>query len=335
MNTIKVALAYSSGYARLAGKTPIKTEYNFFRHALFRNKKLEIDHFDTLGRVDVSKVAQNYDVVLIPYIDITTSLALAGIRDYNIPVIGRPTDPHNVLKLDMIGLAESLKIDWFFDFYAPASFYEYYPKRFKYGIVHMGLEPSLYATGIPWDRRTPNKIVLTGALDKPDFMHKMYYRIYLRRPKALSSDFHYKLRTKCNKLSYVLHTQDVYPGQSSEQLNAALSGFRAAIAAMTTYPTVKYKEIPAAGCLTFMESTERNHGVAHLGYEDGKNAIFINETNYLEKFQEYLENLDDPRWEKIARNGRKHALENLSNDRGVEMLVDIIRKALGEDDAEI
>lgn len=311
-----------------------KNMYYFFRHAILRNRNLEVDHVDTLGRVDVSKLENDYDIVLLPYIDIAASLALAGIRDCNIPVIGRPSDPHTVLKYNKIGVADSLKIDRFFDSYAPASFYEYFPKRFRYETVHMGLEPSLCESETPWTKRTPDRIALSGALDKPGLAHKMYYRVYLRRPKALSPDFHYRLRTKCSRLPYMIHTRDIYPGQGTDQLHGILSGFRTAVAATTTYPTIKYKETPAAGCLTFMEITERNHG-AFLGFEDGKNAVFIDESNYKDKFQEYLDRPDDPRWEKIAREGRRHALENLSNDRGVEMLVKIMRQAMGEENAEL
>ena len=323
-------MAYSSGYDRLAGRKAVKTDYYFFRHAILRNKNLEVDDIDTLSRINILNLEKNYDVVLLPHVDIASTLALAGIRNSNIPVIARSSDPHAVLARDMIGMADSLKVDWFFDGYAPASFYDYYPKRFMYSTVHIGLEPSLFKEEIPWSMRTSDRIVLSGVLDKPDFVHKLYYRLYLRRPKELSPDFHYRLRTKCNRLPYVVHTREIYPGQSTEHLNTVLSGFKAAIAAMTTAPTIKYKETPAAGCLTFMESTERNHGVAHLGYEDGKNVVLVNDSNYKEKFQEFLDSPDDPRWEKIASEGRRHALENLSNDRGVKMLVDIMRKALGE-----
>ncbi len=327
-------MADSSGDVLIDGAKGNKSQYYFFHHAIFRNKNLEIDRFSTLDRINVSKLEKDYDVVLLPRINISSSLALAGIKNCNIPVIGMPSDPHTVLVRDMIGLADSLKIDWFFDFYAPASFYEYYPKRFRYETVHIGLEPSLYEYQIPWADRTPDRIAITGILDKPDLLHKMYYRVYLKRPKALSSDFHYKLRTKCNRLPYMIHARDIYPGQGTDQLNQILSGFRAAVAATTTFPTVKYKETPAAGCLTFMEITERNHG-SFLGYEDGKSAVFIDESNYKERFQEYLDGPDDPRWERIAQEGRRHAFENLSNDRGVEMLVGIMRKALGEENVEI
>lgn len=333
LNPIKVAMAYSSGSERLNGKSDIKDEYYFFNHAMYRNKHLEIEYMDTLGRINPSNLEKDYDVLLLPSIDIASVLALRGIRDCNIPVIAKSSDPHGVLMRNMIGMADSLKIDWFFDIYSTASFYEYYPRHFKYDVVHAGLEPSLCISDVSWNERTPDRIAISGALDKPDLMHKLYYRVYLKKPRALSSDFHYKLRTKCNILPYVVHTRDIYPGQSTDQLHRLLSAFRTAITATTTFPTVKYKETPAAGCMTFMEITERNHG-SFLGYKDGKSAIFIDESNYKEKFQEYLDSPDDPRWKQIAQAGRKHALDNLSNDRGVEMLVSIMRKALGEENIQ-
>ena len=324
-------MVYSSGNNRLNGRGSVKVDYYFFNRAIFRNRNLEVDYMDALGRIDASGLEKGYDVVLLPQIDIASSLALGGsIRNCRIPVIGRPHDPHTAMKRDMVELAESLKVDWFFDRYDPASFYEYYPKRFKFESVYMGLEPSLCKSKTPWTERVPDRIAISGVLDERfDFLRMLYYRVYLRRPKALLPGFHYKLRTKCNSLPYVVHARDIYPGHGTDELHVILSMFKAAIAATTSFPTVKYKETPAAGCLTFMEITERNHG-AYLGYEDGKSAIFINETNYKKKFREYLDSQDDPRWERIAHEGRRHALENLSNDNGVDKLVSIMRRALGE-----
>ena len=329
LSRIKVALVYSSGATSLSGNLPNKTHSYFFKHALFRNKNLDIDYFNALAQIDVSTLAREYDVVLLPLIDVATSLALADIRDYNIPVIARPHDPHTVLKRDMVGLATGLKVDWFFDQYAPASFYEYYPAHFKYEAVHLGLEPSLYENIRPWAERVSDKIAISGVLGYNDLKRKIYHRVILRIPKPLTRGFHYKLRTKCNTLPYVIHTRDIYPEQGTNELPALLSMFKTAIAATTSFPTVKYKETPAAGCLTFMEITDQNHGL-HLGYEDGKSAIFINESNYKKKFREYLDSQDDPRWERIAHEGRRHALENLSNDNGVDRLVSIMRRAIGE-----
>ena len=327
-------MIYSSGYTRLNGNHPIKLFYYFFRHAVLRNKKLEVDQLDALDRIDIAQLEKDYDIVLLPTVTIATYLGLRGIENCNIPVIAKASDPQDIFRRNMVEIADRLKIDYFFDFYDPACFYRYYPKRFKYEVVCHGLEPSLYTNEVPWTKRTPDMIALSGKLGDPGVMRKIYWRWYRRTPKELLLDYHYKLRTKCNDLPYVVHTQDIYPAQSTDQLPRILSGFRSAIVATTNYITAKYMETPAAGCLTFMEITDRNYG-ASLGYEDGKSAIFINKSNYKEKFQEYIDSPDDSRWEKIAQAGKRHALENLSNDRGVEKLIHIMRKALGEEDAKI
>ena len=330
MSAIKVAMAYSFGAPVWNGSIPSKGLYYFFMRAIPRNKRLDIAHLDiTGGRRFWKSDLKQYDVVLLPGINLAASLALPGLKGSNIPVLAHPGDPHLALISDSVGLADSLKVDRFFDLYGPETFYEYYPRRFRYEVVHIGLEPSLHASVAPWAGRVLDKIALSGMLDKPDIAHKAYYRLYLKRPKEMSADYHYRLRTKCGRLPYVVHTRDVYPGQGTDQLHGVLSLFRAAIAATTTFPTMKYKETPAAGCLTFMEITKRNHG-AFLGYEDGRSAVFIDESNYKKKLQEYVDSPDDPRWEGIASAGRRHALENLSNDAGVETLVKIMRELLGE-----
>ena len=314
----------------LSGKKSSKIEYYFFQHALFRNKSLEIDRIDALSRIDVSQLEKDYDVVLLPQVDAASSMALTGIRDCTIPVVAKGHDPHDIFRRPMLNMIHRLKVDWFFDFYDPETFYEYYPRHFKYATVHVGLEPSLCTNNTSWDERIYDKIVLSGTIDtKLDLARKLYRRLYLRRHKATLPGFHYKLRGKCNDLPYVIHTRDLQPNQGTDQLNKILAMFRAAISATTSFPTIKYKETPAAGCLTFMEITERNHG-AFLGYKDGKSAIFITESNYKEKFQEYLDAPDDPKWMRIAQAGKTHALENLSNDKGVLMLIEVMRKALGE-----
>ena len=198
------------------------------------------------------------------------------------------------MRRDIIGLSVDLKIDLFFDFYAPASFYKYWPDYFRYEVVHIGLKPSMYNTVKPWNERISDKIVISGVLDKPDLKYVLYYRVFLRRLPELSSWYHYKLRTKSNSLPYVTHTRDIIPRQGTDTLPELLSQFRTGIAATTSFPTVKYKETPAAGCLTFMEITKQNHS-SFLGYEDGKTAIFINEENYVKKFKECLDSPDDPK----------------------------------------
>jgi hypothetical protein len=106
-----------------------------------------------------------------------------------------------------------------------------------------------------------------------------------------------------------------------------LSQYGAAIAACTVYPVQKYWEMPAAGCLTFMEMTERNDG-SYLGFKDGETSIFMNEKNYKKKFEEFLNDPDNKKWQEIASAGREHVMSNLTNEKAANNLVNLMRELL-------
>ena len=76
-----------------------------------------------------------------------------------------------------------------------------------------------------------------------------------------------------------------------------------------------------------MEITKKNRG-EFLGFIDGENSIFINEQNYKEKFSEYLDDVNNPKWERIANNGREYVLKNLNNDVAANSLIDLMEKLL-------
>lgn len=76
-----------------------------------------------------------------------------------------------------------------------------------------------------------------------------------------------------------------------------------------------------------MEITEKNAG-KYLGFIDDKNAIFINESNYKEKFSEFLQNPDNPRWEQIAEKGNEYSLKHFSNDNAVEQLIHLMEEVI-------
>ena len=108
-----------------------------------------------------------------------------------------------------------------------------------------------------------------------------------------------------------------------------LQKYQAAVAASTVTTVAKMWEIPAAGCMTFLEVNEKNNA-NFVGFKDNENAIFINEKNYKEKFQEYLENVEDTKWKNIAEKGKKFVIENLNNDKAVESLVELMQHAVNE-----
>ena len=140
---------------------------------------------------------------------------------------------------------------------------------------------------------------------------------------------------KYNNLLYVVHAYDVCPNHSNGQLDSVLSVCMTTVVAMTAYLTVRYKEAPATECRTFMESIKRNYVALRLRFKDNKNDVFVNESNYLKKFQRCLYSKDNPKWKKIAHKGRKHVLENLSNSKSIEKLVNIMYKDLGGKNVQI
>ena len=78
-----------------------------------------------------------------------------------------------------------------------------------------------------------------------------------------------------------------------------------------------------------MEVTDKNRG-EYLGFEDGKSAVFIDEDNYKLRLKQYLSEPDNPKWERIAKAGRIHSLENFNNDKAVCHLIDLMDEILSD-----
>ncbi|GAI91604.1 unnamed protein product, partial [marine sediment metagenome] len=106
-----------------------------------------------------------------------------------------------------------------------------------------------------------------------------------------------------------------------------LGMYRASIAACTVDIVWKYAEIPACGTLCFMEMNDEN-GCEELGYVDGETAIFINESNYQQKYQQYLDDTDNPAWQRIAEQGRAYTLAKFENKVEINRLVSLIEELI-------
>jgi len=106
-----------------------------------------------------------------------------------------------------------------------------------------------------------------------------------------------------------------------------LQKYKATIAACTEYTVIKYIETAACGCLVFMEGTKLNAWKS-LGFTDGYNAIRIDQNNYQQKFEEFLNTSNDPRWEIIASRGRKFAFDTFDTNIQTNLLVDYIEEYL-------
>ena len=324
---IKVAFIYKKSNPFLTGNHFDNTTYDFFMKALSRNDYLDVSYFNAEKSFDTTKLKGKCDVVLLSdNHSYGTPDELQGICNLNVPVISRVGDPHDAKAKQKIAFHEKYKIDYYFNFMHESYFYKFYPKDFKYKTIIFGLEPKLYQNVKSFKDRIQDRILNSGAVGKSTIKSRMANRIL--NPRR-SSWYFYKLRTICNNLSYVEHTGMIGNKYIHDDYSSLLSRYKTAIAATTFYPTIKYWEIPSAGCMTFMEITDKNKGT-YLGYQDNKTAIFINEKNYKHKFEEFLSEPDNPKWEKIANAGRKFTMEELNNDKAVESLVNLMRDLINK-----
>lgn len=326
VDKIKVAIIYRDGYPFFSKDFRDNTMHYFFMHAMKRNSKLEIEFFPTKDKFDTSILKHKFDLILLP--DNSANIVpdeLISIKETKIPVIARTGDPHTVKKDNRLSFHKSHQIKYYFGPMTADYFYKFYPKDFKFKYIMAGLEPNLYKNIKPFNERISNKILNSGNIGNIRLKSRIVNAILNSKR---SSWYFYKLRTMCNKLPYVdysgisgnLYIHKDYPSY--------VSSYKAAIAASTYYAVMKYLEISAAGCLTFMEFSKKNLDAEILGFRDYENAIFINEDNYKQKFEEFFSSPDDSKWEKIANKGREHSMNKLNNDKAVELLIDIMEEVI-------
>ncbi len=324
MEKIKVAFIYKPSDKFLTRDHFDNTTYYFFMKALGRNDKLDVSYFSEEKEIDVTPLEKHFDVILISGNHSFHTPELKGINNLKIPVVSRTGDFHFAERYNTFDFHEKFKIDYYFNFMDKNYFYKFYPKDFKYKTIVFGIEPDQYDKISPFRSRIKNKIINSGALGNSSLKSRIFNRII--NPKRTGWYF-YKLRTMCNNLPYVIHAREIAETYKNKSYIQLLSKYQASITATTHYPTLKYLESTAAGCLTFMEITEENNG-KYLGFENDKTSIFINEKNYEEKFEEYLNSTSDPKWEEIARRGREFTLTKFSNDTAVKSLVSLLEKAI-------
>lgn len=321
---IRVAFIYKGSHVFFSGKHFDNTYYHFFIDALKRNNSIDVTYFPVEDYFDANKLRGKFDVVLLfGSHEWEIAKELDNITKINMPIIARVGDAHSGYK-GADERHEKYGIDYYFGFMHESYFHKYYPEDFKYKTIIFGLEPNLYQNLTPFNQRIKDRILNSGAIGNQKIISNMLSRIKDPDSNAYK---HYKLRSMCNKLPYVDYTSTLQSEYVNDKYPLLLSKYRAAIAATTTFPTIKYWEIPAAGTLTFMEITKQNNG-EYLGFVDGESAIFINENNYRERFEEYLQDTDSQKWEKIALEGRRYALEELNNDKAVCSLVDLIEELI-------
>ena len=323
MKQIRIAFIYHKDNAYLSGKHYDNSYYNFFMKALRQNEEIEIKDFPTKEIFDASILKDKFDIILLwENSDYGMPSEIKGIQELDIPVIAKGGDLAGAKKC--IKFHEKWKINYYFHFFHEDFFHEQYPSNFKYKTIIFGLEPRLYEKLMPYEKRISNKILNSGNVGSMKISSRIINQI--RNPKWNSLEC-YKLRTKCNNLSYVDYTNTLQHDYVGDRYPLLLQKYCAAIAASTYNPLVKYLEIQASGCLTFMEITKKNKG-EFLGYEDEKTIISINENNYIEKFEKYLSDPKNTKWKKIADAGREYTLRKFTNKKAVESLIHLMKNLL-------
>lgn len=323
MKKIKVAFIFKTSNVFMSGKHFDNTYYHFFVDALKRNPKIEVEYFHGENEFDTKILKNKFDIIqLWGNTKFGMPEKLIGIQELDIPVISCVSDPIDAK--NSIPLHDEWKIDYYFHFLTESFFYSLYPKHFKYKTIIHGLEPNLYQNLKNFDSRIKEKILLTGAIGNSKPWSIIINDIMKPKWNAYRS---YYLRTKCSKLPYVQYTPTLNHKFVNDEYPKLLEKFQASIAATTNNPNIKYWENAAAGCLTFMEVTKKNKG-EYLGYIDGETAIFINENNYENKFLEYLNDVNNSKWKKIAEAGRNYTIQNLNNDKAVNDLVEIMEELI-------
>jgi hypothetical protein len=327
MKKIRVAFIYKSSNPYMSKKAWATTYYHFFMDALKRNEELDVSYFPAEKSFDTSVLKNNFDIILLwenhPW---GSPDELIGIENLNIPVICRINDAHDAKIKGKIEYHEKYKIDYYFGYLPESFFYKYYPKNFKYKVIIYGVEPSLYQNLTPFSQRIKNKILCSGAAASTKLTARLFEQIIRFRGEN-SMLKHYKLRTMSIKLPYVDYTTTLNHKYVNDNYPKLLGQYQTSIASHSLYPVIKYWESTASNCLTFMEITEKN-GAEILGFKNNETAIFINEQNYKQKFEEYLTDPDNSKWEDIANAGREYTMQNLTNDNAVESLVEIMKELI-------
>ena len=327
MDKIKVAFIYKASNIFMTGNHFDNNYYNFFIKALSRNQKIEVTNFTEEEKFDVSKLNNKFDIILLwenhPW---GSPDELIGIQNLNIPVICRINDAHDAKIKGKIEYHEKYKIDYYFGYLPESFFYKYYPKFFKYKVILYGVEPSLYQNLTPFSQRIKNKILCSGAAASTKLTTQLFERIIRFRGET-SMFKHYKLRTMSIKLPYVDYTTTLVHKYVNDDYPKLLAQYCTSIASHSLYPVIKYWESTASNCLTFMEITDKN-GADILGFKNNDTAIFINQKNYKQKYEEYLSDPNNPKWEEIANAGHDYTMKNLTNDHAVKSLVDIMKELI-------
>lgn len=295
---MKIAFILNRNNHIIDGQANCNNAHRFFVKGLFEHPKVlaTVVPIEAGGEFDCAEL-KDFDVLLFhcsPF-----KARFINIDKVKALKIARGGDMHDI-NGKYIAAYRNIGVEHIFNHQTETHANRFLPDDIKYHQIIFGVTKELCISE-PYLQRRKDKILLTGTLWSKHF---------------------YGLRIKCGDLNYV-----EYNSKFSDGYFKMLAQYRAAIAACSVTSVYKYFELPACGCLTFMEVTPEN-GCSELGFIDGENAIFINQDNYAIKTREFINNPDDPKWESIANSGREFVLANYENKIQVDKFISILETLL-------
>lgn len=296
---MKISLLYNTADRGINGNNWKLNNYRFFREELPKHVKFTeypiVDGMDCTG-------LKNEDAVILwrlTYAELE-AMKLKGFEDLDCVKITRAPDAWQIDDYYNKKCKE-LGIDLVVSFQSPNCQYEYLDKDICYERFVLGIDDETYQCIVPWELRRKDKILSSGVLDTRWWFYQF------RALVTESSFVEYAPKKEFLGVDYWL----------------LLNRYRAAIACMSYTSVLKYFEIPMCGGLMFAEVTKFNQ-IKEMGFEDGVNCIYIDQLNYKQRFKEYIDTVDDPKWERIAGTGQKLVKNNYTNEREVKRFVKLI-----------
>jgi len=301
MYKLKVGIIFQSNNDRLLPEKGswhnLRNKY-FFIDGLSENDRIEYTKCCIEGPiVDCSQFTHFDILILFPWGK--SFLTMNNLHKIKVPKVLRLPDVHRITKKWMKNWREQ-KIEHFVTNFCVKYTRKYLSEEFNLYNIIFGMKP-VSVDLIRFRSRRKDKILLTGKIGNKRC---------------------YALRKKLSCAPEVEYLNQRMAG-IRDKYNLTLSSYQASIAACEVMPVYKYFEIPACGTLCFMEVNEQN-GYEEFSFVDKENAIFITKDNYQKRFKEFLDTIDDLKWERIALNGRDLIEREYSNEVQVDKFIDIL-----------
>ena len=300
---IKVAFVYKPENYFLTPNHFDLNFYYFFMKRLTEHPELNVRYYPSSDSFDCKDI-KDIDVLLLYDLHSKFTPSLFNMDSVKGVKLAMSGDAHNCG--DILGIIQDYGIHHFFFTNTSDYFYRFFPSEYTYRQIIIGLNEGkgyYKSCPIPWNKR--NQCILNAGALNP---------------------IHHKLRIQCNTSEYVTYIPKTEQSVG-DNFVSVLHEHRASIAAADECFTLRCIEVPAAECLSFIQINGRN-GADLIGFEDGVSAVLIDESNYEQRFSEYFDTYDDPKWERIAVAGREFVASRYTNLHGVNSLVEYMKELI-------